>query len=50
MESVKNHEKMITAARNLRIAREQETDLRQQMMDQKNQVSVFSISEMKHAL
>ena len=30
---------MITAARNLRIAREQEMDLRQQMIDQKNQVS-----------
>ncbi|XP_028405978.1 intraflagellar transport protein 81 homolog isoform X1 [Dendronephthya gigantea] len=38
IESVKNHEKMITAARNLRIAREQETDLRQQMIDQKNQL------------
>jgi hypothetical protein len=39
VETVKNHERMITAARNLRIAREQETDLRQQMIDQKNQVS-----------
>jgi hypothetical protein len=43
VESVKNHEKMITAARNLRIAREQETDLRQQMIDQKNQVSTYCI-------
>jgi hypothetical protein len=39
VETVKNHERMITAARNLRIAREQEMDLRQQMIDQKNQVS-----------
>ena len=38
VETVKNHEKMITAAKNLRIEREQEADLRQQMVDQKNQV------------
>ena len=38
VESVKNHEKMVTAARNLRIERELEVDLRQQMVDQKNQV------------
>ncbi|XP_046854329.1 intraflagellar transport protein 81 homolog [Xenia sp. Carnegie-2017] len=38
VESVKNHEKLISSARNLRIVREQETDLKQQMMDQKNQL------------
>lgn len=47
MESVKNHEKMISAARNLRITREQETDLKQQMIDQKNQVSIFYPNETK---
>lgn len=38
VESVKNHEKMVTAARNLRIERELEVDLRQQMIDQKNEL------------
>ena len=38
---------MISAARNLRITREQETDLKQQMIDQKNQVSIFYPNETK---